>query len=84
MDVAIHETIVRPDRDGDVVQLHISDRKPGDEAARIVLRLSVPIPKDTSPLFSEIQHKALLIARDHIAALLSELDQQAKKQRRSF
>lgn len=77
MSVEIHETIVTPSPDGDVVQIHISDAPPGDESAKIVLRLTVAIPKSPAPLLFHVQRQAIEVASkvlgEHLHALAKEI-----------
>lgn len=73
MSVEIRETMITHAQDVDVVQLHISDALPGDESAEIVLRLTVPIPKNETIRVMHAQRDAMKIAQDHLSNLLREL-----------
>lgn len=77
MPVEIRETIVTPESDKDVVQLHISDARLGDESAEIVLRLTVPIPKSPVPLVAHVQRQAIEVASkvlsEHLLSLAKQI-----------
>lgn len=70
MAIEIRETIVTPKDAEHVVQLHISDVAPGDEAATFRLLLSVQIQRSETDQLSVIQRDALREAHAAIRHLL--------------
>lgn len=75
MPIAIHRTTVTAGKDGDVVQLHISDAPPGDASASFVLQVTVQIASLQSPLLAQVQREAMKQAED----VLQKLSQEAAK-----
>ena len=74
MPVAIRETIVTPaDGDQDVVQLHISDAKLGDESATFVVRILAKVRPLKMPTMAHLQRQVMAMTQDALTPILRDL-----------
>jgi hypothetical protein len=74
MPIVIQQTIVTPGADGqDVIQLHISDAKLGDESATLVVQILAKVRPLKMPALAHIQRQAMEIVQDALSPLLTDL-----------
>jgi hypothetical protein len=73
MPIEIRETIVTPDVDGDLVQLHISDVAPDAEGATFRLQLLAKLPAYHTPRLAQLQREAMEMAQDALTSLRQKL-----------
>jgi hypothetical protein len=73
MAIEIRETIVTPDANGSVVQLHISDVALGDEGGSFRLVLRAKLPAYETPLLMHCQREAMKKADDVLRALVQQM-----------
>jgi hypothetical protein len=74
MPIAIQQTTVTPDADGqDVIVLHVSDAKLGDTSATLVVQIAAKVRPLKTPTLAHIQRQAMEIAQDSLTPLLTGL-----------
>ena len=73
MAVEIRETIVTPSKEGDVVELHISDAPRGDESATFVLTLQAKVGPFENPMLVHVQRAAMKRGSEELHDLLKGL-----------
>jgi hypothetical protein len=77
MPIEIRETTVSPaGEDLDVVQLHISDAAPDDEAATFVLKIHATVRPLRGPTLAHVQRQAMLAASEAITPIFQGLARQ--------
>ena len=78
MPVTIRETTILAGDGFDVVQLHISDAAPDDEAATFVVKIHARLPQLPTPTVAHIQRQAMKAADDTLNRILQELAAEIK------
>jgi|HubBroStandDraft_4_1064222.scaffolds.fasta_scaffold08060_2 hypothetical protein len=77
MPIAIQQTTVTPDADGqDVIVLHVSDAKLGDTSATLVVQIVAKVRPLKTPTLVHIQRQVMEIAQDALSPLLRDLAQE--------
>jgi hypothetical protein len=79
MGIEIRQTIVTPDPDGYLVQLHISDAAPDDEGATFRLVLLAKAPDCESPMVAHLQMAAIKEAHVILEILHANLRNELKR-----